>query len=222
MVRLSTEGQIQTVEAIASAILLISVLALVVDATSVTPLTSSFTNQHVKLELQNLGTDILSSMDETQYSSTIPADPMMPSQLKKSVTEWINNTAGRDWFANKDTKTYVSLLNPANPPINTDLSRTLSTVLLDRSGIVYNVEVRYSNAAGNIKNTKMIWNGDPSDNSVTVSRFVTLHDEDIGNSDCIIPDISKDSDWDPDTNQYLHKNTNLYNVVEVRLTMWVM
>lgn len=208
MVKPNDGGQLQTVEAITAAIILLSIIALVVDATSVTPLTSSFTNQHVKLELQNIGTDILTAMDETPATTTPTNDVMYPSQLKKSTTDWLNSTGGYDWFACTNTDQYQSLLDPQhNMPINTILSRILSLALLKKSGIAYNVDIRYSDEENNIKNTKMIWNGDPSDNSVTVSRIIALHDCDIGIIDCVVPDVS---------------TTDLYNVLEVRLTMWVM
>lgn len=210
MVR-GSNGQIQTVEAITAAIILLSVIALVVEATSVTPLTSSFTNQHIKLELQNIGTDLLAAQDETPYSVLPMDDPNVPSQLKQSITYWINNTnGGYDWYAwSNDSTKYISLvhLNSSAPSINTSLTDVLS-VLLRKYGIAYNVELRYSDPAGKIWNSKMIWNGDPSDNSVTVSRIVVLHDGDIGVPTCIISDISP--------------TTQLYNTVEVRLTMWVM
>jgi hypothetical protein len=220
LVKRGDGGQLQTMEAITAAIIMLSIIALVIEATSVTPLTSSFTNQHVKLELQNIGTDILTSMDETPATSSPPIDSTkFPSQLKKSVTDWLNQTGGRDWFACSNTKDYVSLLNPGDPnaappipgntPINTYLSKMLSLVLLNKLSIANNVDVRYSDVDGTIKSTKMIWNGDPSDNSVTVSRIITLHEEDLLDGSYIIPDIDG-------------TQSDLYNVVEVRLTMWVM
>jgi hypothetical protein len=204
-------GQIQTVEAITAAIILISVVAVVVESTSVTPLTSSFTNQHIKLELQNIGTDVLTALDET------PVTPMAEtSQLKFSVTHWLNNTnGGYDWYAwyewNSTTHspTFISLinLNASASTLNTPLMDTLS-ILLHKYGIAFNVELRYSDIDGSIINSKMVWNGDPSDNSVTVSRIIVLHDGDIVATNPIINDISP--------------NSRLYNTVEVRLTMWVM
>jgi len=206
------EGQIQTVEAITAALILISVLAIVVEATSVTPLTSSFTNQHVKLELQNIGADILTSMDETAYAGAPTTNPNVPSYLKKSVTDWINCTGGYEWYAwSNNSSKYVPLINSADIPLDTPLSNTLSFLISNQSntGAAYNVEVRYSNIQGQIMNTKMIWNGDPSENSVTVSRVIVLHDQDLAAPDsCVIPDISP--------------NTTLHNVIEIRLTMWVM
>jgi len=212
-------GQIQTVEAITAAIILLSIIALVIEATSVTPLTSSFTSQHVKLELQNIGTDILTALDETPKTGSSPyQDPLFDptqaqSQLKYSITAWLSDTGGYDWFACTNSHDYQSLLDPSHSTqaMDTPLARTLSLVLLQKSGIAYNVDIRYPDQSGNIKDTKMIWNGDPSDNSVTVSRYVVLNDDDVhyyANQDYVVPDFDTSS--------------NFHNVVEVRLTMWVM
>jgi hypothetical protein len=131
--------------------------------------------------------------------------------------KWLEDTQGYDWFACSDTVNYKSIRDPTGwqdpnkPPLDTPLARTLSLVLLRKSGISYNVDVRYPDNNGNVKNTKMIWNGDPSDNSVTVSRIVVLRDDEIdtnADSTYVTPDISP--------------TTGLHNVVEVRLTMWVM
>lgn len=201
-------GQLQTIEGIAAAIILLSVLVIVVQAASVTPLTSSFTNQHIKLELQNIGSDILTSLDEIpSYNTT---SPDAPSYLKTSITDWINvSDGGSDWYAwRNDSVGYLSVVNESNNVPVTQLGTTLSYILI-KYGIAYNAEVRYSDTNGQVRNTKMIWNGDPSENSVTVSRIVVLHDDDMASPDyCVIPDISPGS--------------NLRNTLEVRLTLWVM
>jgi hypothetical protein len=199
---LGSKGQIQTVEAITAAIILLSILALVVQATSVTPLTASFTNQHIKLELQNMGMDALATLDETSTSFTSES---MPSMLKESVVQWAT-AYHYDWYTWTGTK-YSSLTDPTRPNFHTPLGDTFS-YLLKYYGIAYNVEVRYTDLNGQILNSKMIWNGNPSENSVTVSRIVTFNDNDNLPGDGLIKDISLGSE--------------LWNVAEVRVTMWVM
>ncbi len=57
----------------------------------------------------------------------------------------------------------------------------------------------------------LLWNGRPSDNAVIVSRKISLHDEDMAANPSlsrIIPDMDPDSQF--------------YNVLEVRLTLWRM
>jgi hypothetical protein len=198
----------QTVEGITAAIILLSVLALVVQATSVTPLTSSFTNQHVKVELQNMGQDVLTTLDETHSN---PNDANSTTLLEDSVLYWMKGYDD-DWYAWNNT-TYISLTDPINKSqLNTPLGSSLS-YLLTQYGIANNVEVGYSDTTGHVRTTKMIWNVDPSQNSVTVTRIVVLHDgntevPDDYDGNYILPDISPD--------------TSLHNIAEIRLTMWVM
>ena len=90
-------GQIITIEAFIAAIILLVVLAVVVQATSVTPLTTSFTNQHVKYELQSMGQDILTSLDERPYNigammASKTRSDTTPSMLEKSIADWLLGT----------------------------------------------------------------------------------------------------------------------------------
>jgi hypothetical protein len=59
----------------------------------------------------------------------------------------------------------------------------------------------------------MIYNGDPSDNAVIVSRKLTLHDGDINTTKYPGNPLALE-DIDP--------ATNLFNIVEIRLTLWRM
>lgn len=194
-------GQIQTIEGLTAAFIVVFVLVIIVQTTSVTPLSSSFTNQHIKLELKNLGNDILSCLDETSLYNT--TDPSVSSLLKHSVILWANYD--NYTMANWNNTTYVSTTNCNVTVKDTYLSNALTFALI-QNGTAFNVELRYPDEEGYVQTTKMIWNGDPSENSVTVSRYIVLHDGDIDNGR-LIPDISP---------------TDLYSTVEVRLTLWVM
>jgi hypothetical protein len=90
----------------------------------------------------------------------------------------------------------------------TGLTRALRFALI-KNGTAFNLELRYPDdpSTGNLKTTKVIWNGDPSENSVTVSRFITFSDSDLASDDSIIPDVS---------------STSMHTTAELRLTLWVM
>lgn len=204
-------GQMHTLEGIGAAFLIIMVLAIVVQTTSVTPLSTSFTNQHVKLELQNMGSDILSTMDATPVSNA--TGPETPSLLKQSIVDWAVYY-NYDLFSWNNT-TYFSMTNTSHSDLNTPLSNILKFALID-NGILFDVEVSYVGVDNNVRTSKMIWNGDPSENSVTVSRFVVLQDDNYEippgtrfDEGYILPDVSGPGE-------------SLHNVAEVRLTMWVM
>jgi hypothetical protein len=196
-------GQMQTIEGITAAFITIFVLVVVVQSTSITPLSSSFTNQHIKLELKNIGNDILSTLDQTRVVNT--TDPGVPSRLKQSVIDW-GVFEGYNMFSWNNTS-YVCINNENVTRLDTPLSGALEYALIN-SGIAFNVEVRYPDDSGYLRTTKMIWNGDPSENSVTVTRFVTLYDGDGLDNPNILPDLSP--------------GTDLHNIAEVRLTLWVM
>lgn len=203
-------GQMQTIEGVTAAFIVVFVLVVVVQTTSVTPLSSSFTNQHIKLELQNIGNDILTTLDDTRLVNT--TDPATASLLKQSVINWAIYS-DYSMFAWNNT-TYVCLTGNSHSSLDTPLTNAIKFALVEK-GIAFNLEARYPDGLGNVRTSKIVWNGDPSENSVTVSRFVVLHDSDseipVGPSydDInVLPDISPE--------------TNLHNTVEVRLTLWVM
>lgn len=196
-------GQILTVEGVTAAFLLILVLVVIIQSTSVTPLSSSFTNQHIKLELQNMGNDILSTLDETPRFNT--DNPSTPSLLKQSLVQWARTDNYGLFMWNKTT--LISAYDNTSIMTSTPLTKTLNFSLISK-GIAYNVEVRYPDAGYSMRTNKMIWNGDPSEDSVTVSRYIVLQDSDVNYENNTIPDIST--------------STGLHNTIEVRLTLWVM
>ena len=227
-------GQVQTIEAFIATFILLLVLTVVVQATSVTPLTTSFTNQHVKYELQCMGQDILASLDGMSYLPAALTKETTASKLEKSVSDWLwgeytsaglTDATPGDWYTYDGVNYFMSATTDHYHVPQTELEKALTYAFSDAGGaIAYNVEVRYSDKYGTLHSAKMIWNGDPSDNSVTVSRFIALHDYDASSPDpadvpanCLIPDISTE-----DLPAGVLVNPKLHNVVEVRLTIWVM
>jgi hypothetical protein len=197
-------GQIQTIEGIVAAFIVIFALVVIIQTTSVTPLSSSFTNQHVKLELQNMGNDILSTLDQTPRDAN---DAVSASELKLGVTTW---ALFDDYeLFNWDGNNFVSTFDPNETMTNTTLTNVLKKALIVK-GTVFNLELRYPDKNGFLYTTKMIWNGDPSENSVTVSRYIVLTDRDLGYVGSVIPKMSTSG------------NADFRSTIEVRLTMWVM
>jgi hypothetical protein len=196
-------GQIFTIEGVIAAFILIFALVVIVMSTSVTPLSSSFTNQHIKLELQNVGNDILSTLDMTPIVNT--GDPSTLSLLKQSILQWARTDSYGMYSWNNTAM--ISALDNKTMMTRSHLSDALNFALINK-GTAYNVEVRYPDTSLTLHTNKMIWNGDPSENSITVSRYVVLHDSDVYNDNSVIPDISP--------------STDLHSTIEVRLTLWVM
>ncbi len=194
------KAQLHTLEGVAAATLLLLVIIYAIDATSMTPLTSSTSNAHVESELAALGQDILNTMDYTEpgYDS---------SQLKKDIAQW----DGKEYLWN-GTK-YVENANATyseNNLTNT-FTNLLRATLINRS-IAHRVELTYLIRSNNVTVVSapqvMINAGVPSNNAVVVSRKIVYNNGDSSGLISINP--IKDIDL----------STNLLNIVDVKLILW--
>ena len=197
-------GQAHTVEAFIAALLLVSGLLFAMQATAVTPLSASTSNQHIENQQRALTDDLL---------STAAAD----GSLQEAVLYW--NASGEGFQDSSEGGDYTDASS------QNALLRMLDETLSDRR-IAYNVEVRYHNTTGtpSVDSVSMVDMGRPSDNAVTASRTLTLADsatlsgsddrslstiEGVGGASFYAPDADPDSDL-------------LYNRLEVRITTWRM
>ncbi|SMH41231.1 hypothetical protein SAMN06264941_1615 [Methanohalophilus portucalensis FDF-1] len=195
--RNNDSGQLHTLEAIMAAIVMIGVLIFAVQATTITPLTSSTANAHIESQLYTLGQDMVMALDHSQYDQD--------SQLKKEIIGW----SGDEYVWNATH--YKSRANGSDTisgPVNELLQQTLVA-----KGIGHNMEFTFRLDSENTLTSPYIYNGDPSDNAVIVSRKVVLSNNDIANTSSFenrtsIPDMDNTTDF--------------YNIVDVKLTMWRM
>ena len=74
------KGQLHTLEGVAAATILLLVIVYAIDATSMTPLTSSTSSLHVEYELRTLGQDVLNMMDY--------AEPGYNAAFKIGLLSW--------------------------------------------------------------------------------------------------------------------------------------
>ncbi len=194
-------GQMHTIEGLLAAMVMIVVLIFIIKSTAVTPLSSSTTNKHVQLELMNMGNDLLASLDYNKDSDSYG----IASPLNYAILSW--NGDLYVW----DGKQFNDIDNPFSPtPLDPGFTKALNNTF-SQHGIAYDVEVVYLNNTNNVIARKMIWNGDPSDNSVTVSRMMVIHDDDMAGL-ATIRGVVPDAD----------ESTYFYNLVDVRLTLWRM
>jgi hypothetical protein len=187
------KAQMHTLEGVAAATIMLLVIVYAIDATSMTPLTSSTANVHVETELQVLGQDILGALDY--------AEPGYNSKLKNDVLGW----NGKEYVWN-GTK-YMEKGNASYPQNNlaNNLTNYLNSTLISQ-GIAHSVELTYlTNNGTSLFTQRMIYNGNPSDNAVIVSRKIVLHNSD---------NPKMFTDIDP--------STDLYNIVDVKLILWRM
>lgn len=190
-------AQMHTLEAIMAATIMVMVIVFAVQATSLTPLTSSTANAHIEAQLQTIGQDILSALDYSQYDQN--------SDLKKDILNW--NGDEYAW----NSVSYKSRANASNS-LNSSMEDIFTYILVPR-GIAHNVQFTHTSDTGRFSSIFYIYDGDPSDNAVIVSRKVVLSDPDIGDTSAFqantgIVDID-------DT-------TDLYNIIDVKLILWRM
>ena len=195
------KAQLHTLEGVAAATLLLLVIIYAIDATSMTPLTSSSANIHIESELASIGQDILNTLDY--------ADVGYDSKLKNDIMKWDR----KEYLWNGTG--YVENVNNTYTPkvLNNSLTRILNPSLI-RQGIAHRVEIAYlirdsgTNKVYVSVPEVMINAGVPSDNAIIVSRKIVFQDKDktglIGGNPL--------KDIDP--------STPLYNIVDVQLVLW--
>jgi hypothetical protein len=99
-----------------------------------------------------------------------------------------------------------------------ELYSVLNSVLLD-DGTAYNMEIAYLDDDDQWESRALLWNGRPSDNAVLVTRKVVIHNEDrtylvdnCHNNSWIVQNVLPDRS----------SNTDFFNILDVRLTLWRM
>jgi len=179
-------GQMYTLEGVASAIMMIVLISFIVQASPLTPLTSSSSHQQVETQIEVMGNDLMIVMDYVPDGETY-------SPLKQALIDWDGG-----WVIGQGGS-YI-------PSVNVTCNTLDDVILTD--GTAYNIEIFYLDENNNWDSAMMVCNGFPSDNAIMVSKKVVIHDEDSINVNSNIPDISSD--------------TEFYNILDVRLTLWRM
>jgi len=165
-------AQMYTLEGAATAIMMILLIVFIVQASPLTPLTSSASHQQVESQIETSGNDLLIVLDYVPEGET-------NSPLKGALIDW----TGVEF--NGQSSTY--------PDSVSDLTSVLNRALL-ADGTAYNLVVAYLDENEEWETRAMLWNGRPSDNAVLVSRKVVIHDEDAISAS-FIPDLSTNSSF---------------------------
>ena len=192
------KAQLFTLESVAAASIMLIVIIYAIDATSMTPLTASTSSVHVEAELRAMGQDIFNILDY--------AEPGYRSRLKMDIAAW----DGKEYIWSGSNYTIKGTTNVTGNLTN--ITELLNTTLI-KQGTAHNLDVvflsrRPDNTTYPVK-IKIIFNGDPSNNAVIVSRKIVLQNSDINtNNTRTIEDIDLSS--------------NFYNIVDIKLTLWRM
>ena len=184
-------GQLHTIEGLAAAVLMITTIYFVTQGVMViTPQTEL----SLDVQLKQLGSDALTILDAD--------DPRDGILLKRYVAAW------------DGTEANITYPVPESIDVNShqfgqdgknDLNHSLYLLLNQtQRDVLYNVDFVYKNGSNNDLNTShVIMKGYPPDNSIAVSRLVTLHSGDT----IVSPQLNTVEDLD-------------LKVVEVRLILW--
>lgn len=146
-------AQAHTLEAFAAAILIVAGLAFALQATAVTPLSASTSNQHLENQQRAVANDIL----ETSAAN---------GDLRDAVLRWdpVNET-----FIDGRSPSYFTGGGPPN-----GFGAALNESFGDRR-IAFNVHIRHGSDNG--AETTLVSMGSPSDNAVTATRTVVVTDD---------------------------------------------
>lgn len=189
-------GQAHTLEAFVAAVLIVGGLIFATQATAVTPLSASTSNQHI----------------ENQQQATVEgllASSARDGSLAEAVLYW--NATNGTFQGAPENGVYAE--GPPNE-FGTAFERTLST-----RRIAFNVNVRYATDNGTDVEP-MVRMGEPSDNAVSAARSIGLSNSSrlTGDDNRTLGEVRADPDaefYAPDIG-----SDELYNAVEVEVIAW--
>jgi len=201
-------GQAHTLEAFTAALLLIAGLIFATQATAVTPLSASTSNQHVGNQAAIAAQDVLTATEE---SGNLTAALLYYEDGK---------------FVDSGDGTGYAGVPPESHPLHGPLTEAFG----DRQ-TAFDIEVYYPEDGGNrTGGVTVVDMGSPSDNAATASARVALYGDDRlfnasvddpGNATYSGPQLANESGHDYFAPSVGASDT-LYTVVEVKITAWQM
>lgn len=210
--RRDDRGQAHTLEAFVAAILLVAGLTFALQATAVTPLSASTSNQHIENQQRAAATDLL----ETSAAN---------GDLREAVLDWHpgNATVSAGFDSRSEDRDYYAVGGPPNA-----FGNALDRTFLDRR-IAFNVYVRYhvdptSYDGTPVNRQRMVDMGTPSDNAVTASRTITVSNDTALTASGFENRTLAEVAADPDEEFYAPPVDDgpTYNHLEVRIVTWRM
>lgn len=216
-------GQIHTLEGFAAAFIILGALLVAFQSVSVTPTSSSTASQQVETQNYVLADDWLSAAEES-------------GALEEALLYWRHSDDGVPRFdedgrdinpGSRGNQTYTNTV-----PDNT-LGLMLERTFL-QNGIAYNIELRCESPDDSEPETHDWMDaGQPSNHASTATQMVVLHQNDTlthPESDDrelwetnVYSDICPNlAEGDEDSDYLEHTDSDVYNVMEVRLTVWRM
>jgi hypothetical protein len=202
---MSDRGQVFTLEALVSGMLLLGAIVFALQATAVTPQSATTASAHSVTQLERVASGVLDDAAED-------------GSLKRTVLFW-----------DPDAEAFYGLDAYESGYANGDLPTAFGEQLrrsFASDGVVYNVNVRYQVPGDDPETARIVDSGTPSDDAVRVATLVTLYDEDPlyydDDGDASTPavastdTVSSATFYAPDDSP----GSGLYNVVSVEVVLW--
>ena len=197
----TSRGQAHTLEGVVAGIVLLASLVFALQATTVTPLSASTSNEYIGTQLRGIAAGTLATGAET-------------GSLKRMALNW-DNANGK--FAGAGGDGYY-VRPPTAPPGQSDFIDSLQAAYAGQ-GVAYNIYVQYEDRPGSIERRQLLYQGAPSDNAVSASRTITIYNDDMFTGTTTRVD-------DPSSTYFIRPNfdrspgTPLFAVITVEVVVW--
>jgi len=192
--RSDRRAQAHTLEGFVAALIILSGIAFALQATAVTPLTASTSNQHIENQQRATAVNVLETAEAEE-------------ELVESALYW-NET--REAF--RDSGAGGTYSN-GGPP--TAFGETLNVTFSDEN-VAFNVRVGYREPDGGTGSQGMVAMGEPSDNAVGATRTVVVFDDDTLTGTDRTLEAANESFYADD----VAPDERVYNVLEIRVIVW--
>lgn len=198
-------GQAYTLEGFIGAMVLVMAILFALQAVVLTPSTGGLADRSIQAQMQQEAQDALVVSDQD-------------GNLTETILRWDGEGGfdGTDISANPNREA-------DNGTYSTDQFANVSTLgqIMNQSfaqqGWNYNVEIHYTDASGDSGTKSLVYQGSPSSGAQTASYTVVVledHRAVVDGSEMNVSDV------DPDDRTIPEVDDPVYNVVEVRLTIW--
>ena len=203
-------GQAHTLEAFVAVLLLVSGVIFALQATAVTPLSASTSNQQIENQQRTIASDLLAAADRDGSLKTASLC-RYPASHNETPKQFVGTTENRT--------SYVE----GGPPAECGGFGLLLNDTYDGRGIAYNIRVythlengRMDQVAGRLD--RMVDMGTPTDNAVTAGRTVVLYENDTltTDDDVTVAESGLYEDGAASDSDRIHA------VIEVEVTVWRM
>jgi hypothetical protein len=139
---------------------LLASLVFALQATTVTPLSASTSNEYIGSQLRGIAAGTLATGAET-------------GSLEDLVLHW--DEANGEFEGASEEGWYV---RPGQEPEPNDFMDALQEAYQGQ-GVAYNIYLRYEDRPGAVERRRLLYQGTPTDNAVTASRTITIYDDDV-------------------------------------------